>query len=138
RAYEQIAELRPESDFGTWIRSICRFMILTRVKKYTRQKAKHDNYKEQLAVLAVRHIAESAAFRDSDADLLAHLNSCRETLSDTNQSLINDRYEASLSIQQISEKTGRTETWVTSTLHRVRSALRTCIEKKTKEPSDEK
>ena len=139
RAFEQLTDFRPEMDFGTWLRSICRFMILSRVKAYIRRKVKHDDYKGQLAALAVQHIAASPA-DDSpdDGDLLVHLNLCKEGLSETNQTLINDRYMQSLSIQQISEKTGRTETWVTSTLHRVRSALRTCIEKRMKEHSDEK
>ena len=138
RAFEQLAEFRAGTDFGTWLRSICRFMILSRVKTYTRQKAKHDDYKQQIAILAAQHIGETAAFRDSEDDLLAHLTTCRKDLSETNQALLADRYTQALSIQQISEKTGRTETWVTSTLHRVRSALRTCIEKQTKEPSNEK
>ncbi|MBN2704268.1 MAG: sigma-70 family RNA polymerase sigma factor [Pontiellaceae bacterium] len=135
RAHEQLAEFRSGADFGAWLRSICRYMILSRVKSYTRRKVKHDDYKSQIAAIAVQHLATA---EEPDGDhLLTHLNQCREGLSETNQSLIRDRYTQALSIQQISEKTGRTETWVTSTLHRVRSALRTCIEKRIKEPSDE-
>ncbi len=138
RAFEQLAYFRAETDFGTWLRSICRFMILSRVKTYLRRKVKLDDYKGQIAALAVEHIFSSSADDNpDDNDLLVHLIQCKEGLSETNQTLINDRYMQSLSIQQISEKTGRTETWVTSTLHRVRSALRTCIEKRIKEPSDE-
>ena len=85
RAFEQLAEFRAGTDFGTWLRSICRFMILSRVKTYTRQKAKHDDYKQQIAILAAQHIGETAAFRDSEDDLLAHLTTCRKGLSETNQ-----------------------------------------------------
>jgi RNA polymerase sigma-70 factor (ECF subfamily) len=135
RAHEQLAEFRAGADFGAWLRSICRYMILSRVKSYTRRKIKHDDYKSQIAALAVEHLA---TVDEPDCDqLLAHLSRCREGLSESNQNLVSDRYAQALSIQQISEKTGRTETWVTSTLHRVRSALRTCIEKRIKEQSDE-
>lgn len=138
RAFQQLSEFRIGSDFGTWLRSICRFMILSRVKAYTRRKTKHDDYKGQLNMLAAHHLSTLPAAATPDDNLLDHLTECIQGLSHANQILINDRYRQSLSIQQISEKTGRTETWVTSTLHRVRSALRTCIEKKIKEQSNER
>ncbi len=138
RAFEQLSTFRPDADFGTWLRSICRFMILSRVKTYTRRKTKHDDYKQQLTAIAIQHLAATPDTASPNEDLLTHLSACTKSLSDNNQTLINDRYKQSLSIQQISEKTGRTKTWVTSTLHRVRSALRTCIENKIKEQSDEK
>lgn len=137
RAFERLSDFRPDADFGTWLRSICRFMILSRVKSYTRHKIKHDDYKGQITALVAEHLSTAPGPDSVDDDLLVHLSTCRNGLSDVNQTLINARYMQSLSIQRISEKTGRTETWVTSTLHRVRSALRTCIENKIKEQSDE-
>ena len=132
RAYEQLADFRMDGDFGTWLRSICRFMILTRAKTYSREKKKSDRYKSQLMALAVEYI-ESATAPEPEHDLTAYLRNCTGELSEQNQALLRDRYTEELSTQQISEKTGRTLTWVTSTLHRVRSALRTCIETRMKE-----
>jgi RNA polymerase sigma-70 factor (ECF subfamily) len=137
RAYEQLSDFRPDADFGTWLRSICRFMILSRVKRYTRRKAKHDDYRQQIKTLSLQHLASIEPPACSACDPAEQLEACRKTLSESNQTLIHSRYREDLSIQQISEKTGRTETWVTSTLHRVRSALRTCIEKRIKEQTDE-
>lgn len=132
RAYEQLADFRIEGDFATWLRSICRFMILTRVKKYSREKKKSDGYRSQLMALAVEHIG-SATAPEPEHDLTAYLRSCIGELSEPNRTLLHDRYTEELSTRQISEKTGRTVTWVTSTLHRVRSALRTCIKTRMKE-----
>lgn len=134
RAYRQLADFRLDADFGTWLRSICRFMILTRAKTYSRQKAKSENYKAQLMALAVQQI-ESSPCPEPETDLADDLHTCISQLSEQNQALIHSRYMMELSTQTISEKTGRTVTWVTSTLHRVRSALRTCIEKRMKECS---
>jgi RNA polymerase sigma-70 factor (ECF subfamily) len=136
RAYQQLTDFRMEADFGTWLRSICRFMILTRAKNYSRRKAKSDNYKAQIMALAVEQI-ESSPCPEPEDDLTAYLRNCTAELSEQNQVLIHDRYRLELSTQQISEKTGRTITWVTSTLHRVRSALRTCIENRMKECNHE-
>ena len=136
RAYQQLADFRLDADFGTWLRSICRFMILSRAKNYSRQKARSEKYKTQLMALAVEHI-ESTPCPEPENDLTIILRDCTSGLSEQNQTLINDRYTSELSTQQISEKTGRTITWVTSTLHRVRSALRTCIETRMKECNHE-
>lgn len=128
RAYEQLAEFRTGADFGVWLRSICRYMILNRVHDYTRRQKKHDNYREQLSVLAVQSINANPEM-DYVPDPYDQLTECMAGLSDEHRGLLVDRYHYSLSIHDISEKAGRTETWVTSTLHRVRSVLRTCIEK---------
>jgi RNA polymerase sigma-70 factor, ECF subfamily len=136
RAYAQLADFRAGADFGVWLRSICRFMILSRVNEYTRRRRKHDSYREQLAVLAVQTINANPQF-DYAPDPYDRLSECTEQLSGQHRALIADRYHRSLTIQQISDKTGRTNTWVTSTLHRVRSALRTCLEKHLKESSHE-
>lgn len=136
RAYAQLADFRVGADFGVWLRSICRFMILNRVNEYTRRKRKHDCYREQLAVLAVQSINADPQI-DYTPDPYDRLTECTAQLSGQHRALIADRYHCALTIQEISKKTGRTHTWVTSTLHRVRSALRTCLEKHLKENSHE-
>lgn len=136
RAYQQLADFRQEADFGAWLRSICRFMVLTRIKKYCREKAKSEKAKEQLMALALERI-EATASPEPAHDLTAYLRACESELSEQNRALLHDRYTEELSPQQISEKTGRTNTWVTSTLHRVRGALRSCIEQRMKESNHE-
>jgi len=136
RAFEQIADFRTGSDFGIWLRTICQYMILNRVHAYLRRKNKHESYKEQLTVLAVESVCDHAC-DDSEADPLSQLSECMARLNDQSLELITDRYHNTLSIHEISKKTGRTPTWVTSTLHRVRSVLKTCIEQHLKEQNHE-
>ncbi|WP_372806116.1 RNA polymerase sigma factor, partial [Pontiella sp.] len=52
RAYKQLSDFRLDGDFGTWLRSICRFMILTRSKNYVRRKKKSEHVNAQLMALA--------------------------------------------------------------------------------------
>ncbi|MFA7174753.1 MAG: sigma-70 family RNA polymerase sigma factor [Kiritimatiellia bacterium] len=136
RAYEQIAEFRPDGDFGIWLRSICRYMVLNRVHEYTRRRRKQEDYRAQLAVLAVDTVSGNAS-TDYQSDSLAQLSECLGKLNEQSQALIKERYHNTLSIHEISKKTGRTSTWVTSTLHRVRSVLKTCIEQNRKEQNNE-
>lgn len=128
RAYQQLSEFRPDGNFGTWLRSICRYMILSRAKTYSRQKAHQADYRAQIDLVVARHQLETEP--DPQADLLEWLKECSTQLSETNRQLLLQRYTERLSTREISDQTGRTETWVTSTLHRVRNALRTCIETK--------
>jgi RNA polymerase sigma-70 factor, ECF subfamily len=128
RAYHQLAEFDSDGSFGTWLRAICRYMILSRAKTYSRQKVHQNRYQAQIDQLTAHYLADAEP--DSEIDLLAALKTCTTQLSESNQQLLQQRYTEQLSIREISEQIGRTETWVTSTLHRVRSALRTCIEKK--------
>ena len=100
------------------------------------RKHKHDNYKEQLSILAVQTINANPQI-DYVPDPYDQLTECMAKLPDQSKGLITDRYHCALSIHDISEKTGRTTTWVTSTLHRVRSVLRACIEKHLKEKNNE-
>lgn len=126
RAHQQLAEFKTGGDFGTWLRAICRYQILTRAKTYSRRKAHHENYTAQIDLLTAQHLSEQDA--DPEQDLLATLKTCQQQLSDANRDLLQKRYTEQLSTKAMAEQTGRTETWVTSTLHRVRSALRTCIQ----------
>ena len=131
RAYEQLADFRDGADFGTWLRAICRFMVLTRIRNAIRERAHKNNYATQIDLLVLKHCEEGAD--ETTSDTLAHLRSCLEQLGDASRTLVNDRYAAGMNSRELAEKTGRTVTWVTSTLSRVRKTLRNCIEAKKEE-----
>lgn len=129
RAYEQLAEFREDGDFGTWLRSICRFMVLSRINTLLRERSRKDDYRMQLDTIVAEHGRDTAA--DTGGDPLAALSACLQELQTNSRNLIAERYENGLRCKEIAEKTGRTVTWVTSTLSRVRKALKTCVESKT-------
>ena len=131
RAHEQLNTFRDGADFGTWLRAICRFMVLTRVNNVIRERAHKDDYKSQIDVLVLQQCRDGGS--ELTYDVLPLLQACLEKLESRSRQLVSDRYSAGMSSKEIAEKRGRTVTWVTSTLSRVRKALRICIEKETKE-----
>ena len=62
------------------------------------------------------------------ADDLSALRKCVKTLQAQAANVVRLRYEERQSCQSIAYSTGRSVTWVTSTLNRARKALRQCID----------
>ena len=126
RAYEQIRDFQPDKDFGIWLRSICRFMILAELKRATRDRQNKDNYQEHLKV---RLLGEALQRGESqaDEDVLRRLKGCLGRLQQTARSLVTLRYQELLKVEEIAGRLGQSATWVATTLFRVRETLRKCI-----------
>ena len=129
RAYQQLAEFKPDKDFGVWLRTICKFMILAELKRVFRDRAHKDNYQE-----AVRHqLVGTALQRDfpADDDVVQSLKRCMEQLQSRSRSLLIYRYQDALKIEDISHRVGQSVSWVATTLFRVRESLRKCMDHQT-------
>ncbi len=126
RAYEQLKDCRPEKDFGVWLRTICRFMILAELKRAVRDRANRQGYQQ-----AVRQQLLTAAIEEDlgpDTDALLHLRRCMEGLEKHALALVADRYEKRLKVEEIASRVGQSASWVATTLFRIRETLRSCIE----------
>jgi RNA polymerase sigma-70 factor (ECF subfamily) len=128
RAYEQLDQFRTGRDFGVWLRAICKFMIMEELKRRTRAQVNREKYGEYLKHQLLRMAADAADA--PDADMADILRACMEALQENARELIQLRYTAQKSVDDIAAALDRSFTWVTSSLHRVRGALRTCIEKR--------
>jgi RNA polymerase sigma-70 factor, ECF subfamily len=127
RAYEQLADFRSGQDFGVWLRVICRYMILAELKKYSRRVANQEKYAEQLkSELMLQAMDELDEL--PEADVYAQLRECIEHLQPKAAEVVKLKYSQDQSCKEIAESTARSVTWVTSTLSRVRKALRQCLE----------
>jgi RNA polymerase sigma-70 factor (ECF subfamily) len=127
RAYEQLADYRPDKDFGVWLRAICRFMILAELKRAARERENKAGYRQKLQ----RSLLSAAIDRGeggADADLAARLRGCLEKLQETSRALVRYRYEALLRLDEIAERVNQSAQWVATALFRVRETLRKCIE----------
>jgi RNA polymerase sigma-70 factor (ECF subfamily) len=127
RAFEQLRDFQTDKDFGVWLRSICRFMILAELKRATRDRQNKDNYQEHLKV---RLLADALARGDppADEDVLRRLKGCLGKLQQTARSLVTLRYQEYLKIEEIASRVGQSAAWVATTLFRVRESLRKCLE----------
>lgn len=126
RAYQQLSEYKTDKDFGVWLRTICKFMILAELKRLTRDRQQRENYRE-----AVRQQLLGTALQQEmypDREILQSLNHCLERLQDRSRSLLVYRYQDALKIDDIARRVGQSVSWVATTLFRVRDTLRKCME----------
>ena len=126
RAFEQLRDFQTDKDFGIWLRSICRFMILAELKRVSRDRSNKDNYQEHLRAELVGQALERGS-SDVDEDIRLKLQGCLGKLQQTARSLVTLRYQELLKVEEIAERMGQSATWVATTLFRVREILRRCI-----------
>ena len=127
RAHEQLAEFRIDKDFGVWLRTICRFMILAELKRATRDRENREGYREHLQ-LKILSAAMERAESGTDDDLSGRLQACIGKLQETSRTLVACRYQQLMKIDEIARRMGQSLSWVATTLFRVRDALRKCLE----------
>lgn len=126
RAYEQLRDFQTDKDFGVWLRSICRFMILAELKRATRDRQNKDNYQGHLRVRLLSEALERGE-SGADEDVLRRLKGCMSRLQQTARSLVTLRYQELLKVEEIARRLGQSATWVATTLFRVRETLRKCM-----------
>jgi RNA polymerase sigma-70 factor (ECF subfamily) len=126
RAYEQLKDFQTDKDFGIWLRSICRFMILAELKRATRDRQNKDNYQDHLKVRLLGEALERGE-SGADEDVLRRLKGCMGRLQQTARSLVTLRYQELLKVEEIATRLGQSATWVATTLFRVRETLRKCM-----------
>ena len=125
RAYQKLDEFRPEEEFGVWLCVTCRYMILTELEKRRRTLRNRENYRGALMLDVSESLME---IDEEESDSLVSLRDCVSQLPEESARLIRLRYFEKASCRDIADKRGRTVTWVTSTLSRIRKALRKCVE----------
>jgi RNA polymerase sigma-70 factor (ECF subfamily) len=126
RAFEQLRDFQTDKDFGVWLRSICRFMILAELKRASRDRQNKENYQGHLKV---RLLGDALLRGESgaDEDMLRRLKGCMARLQQTARSLVTLRYQELLKVEEIAARVGQSATWVATTLFRVRDTLRKCM-----------
>jgi RNA polymerase sigma-70 factor (ECF subfamily) len=129
RAFEQLGAFRPDGDFGTWLRSVCKYMILAEVKRRQRDEHNRGNAREVLRTLILSAACREGAGED---DRWRRLHECLNKLSSPQRDLLNRRYRQSESIGELALRYQRTVTWVTTVLFRVRGLVRKCMERQAK------
>src|SRR5207247_1887440 len=126
RAYEQLRDFQTDKDFGVWLRSICRSMILAELKRATRDRQNKDNYQGHLRQQLLGEALQRGELQ-ADDDVLRKLQGCLGKLQQTARSLVALRYQELLQVEEIAVRLGQSAGWVATTLFRVRESLRKCI-----------
>ncbi|HXX93612.1 MAG TPA: hypothetical protein VEN81_08255, partial [Planctomycetota bacterium] len=105
---------------------ICRFMILAELKRASRDRENREGYRDHLELKLLEE-AVGRAERGPDEDLLHRLKVCLGKLQETSRTLVAQRYQELLRIEEIARRMGQSASWVATTLFRVRDTLRKCM-----------
>ncbi|MEX0791936.1 MAG: sigma-70 family RNA polymerase sigma factor [Pirellulaceae bacterium] len=118
-------EIPDVANFPAWACRVAYYEVLAFRKRAARDKLVFSFDDELLARLAGE--AEGSLWQDSRA---AQLQACLRALSNPSRELLQLRYAASLSIDEVGRKTGRSVAAVSQALYRIRKRLLDCITRK--------
>lgn len=127
RAYERLADFDQERDLAIWLRAICRSLAQGELTRRRRERHNLGNAREVLR----RQVEEAAAAEHEawgDHDRLAALRRCLEGIDGVARDLLTVRYRDDCAVADAATRLGRSVTWVTTTLGRLRERLRACVE----------
>ncbi len=127
RAYQKLDEFQPDKEFGVWLCVTAKYLILSELEKRCREVRNKDRFRDVLELEIATAAAEDMSV-DLKQDRVDALRDCVDQLQEGSAELIKRRYFAKLSCKDIAAEKNRSLTWVTSTLSRVRKALRACLE----------
>lgn len=114
----------PERPFIGWALGIARRVVLAHLRK---------NYRDRRLEFsaAIDHVALSFEKLEPQAELMSDsLNDCLGRVRGQSRQLLKLRYTDGLELRQIAEKLQMTASNVGVMLHRVRAALRECVDQK--------
>lgn len=126
RAYEQLDAFDDSRDFGIWLRAICRSLAQGELTRLRRERHNCENAREHLR----QQVLLATPAPEGDGDRLEALRRCLDGLDGPVRDLVHARYAEGCPVAETASRLGRTVTWVTTTLGRVRDRLRDCVERR--------
>lgn len=129
RAYEQLREFDLSADLGAWLRAICRYVAMAERKRALNEMRNRSSYRDRIrSRLFERAEALSQGPDRPEADRVAALRKCAERLPEESRKVLRLRYGLDMRLAEVGAKLGRSATWVSTSLMRIREALRRCVE----------
>ncbi len=126
-AYRHLEDFELGTEFGKWLRAIAFNLVRKEVLRFSRSEKNQENY---LQHCLVERAATAGDGWHPEAPAAVFLEECLEKLPEDHRKLLGDRYRWSRSTRELAEISGRSEAWVRTTLCRLRTALRQCVEGK--------
>ena len=126
-AYRRQDAFDPTADFGKWLRGIARHLVANERRKTARHsRLLHESLTDLL--LEQSPVDDSASFRT--AELLAAMRGCVAQLTPRNKELLQRRYAEGENAVQLAERWRMSADAVRQSLVRIRTTVKTCIERK--------
>lgn len=121
---KKAGEYREGTDFWAWASQIARYQVMTYCKKVGRDRLVFD---PQILELLEQEVAVQAEAIDRRRELLAV---CLEKLPSPQRHLLEMRYAASATIENIALQLNRPAGSIKQTLYRIRESLLACVERR--------
>lgn len=121
-------EFTPGTNFKAWAFQVARLQVLAHLKK-----SKSRSWLVFDADLLDTVAEESGAAVEDATGKLSYLDSCMKKLSESDQQLLRHRYQSGAQLSEFARSSGRSVSSLSVTLHRLRVALRNCINKRIEE-----
>ena len=128
-AYRRIDSFTTGTQFRAWLFAITRNMLRKKIQQYARESVNKERY------LLFSSLIDKADDSDN-GDEIAALQTCLGSIPENQSKLIKLKYLEKLKGEQIAEALNRSTDWVYQNLHRIRSAMRTCIKERLSRQGD--
>lgn len=125
-AYHHIDDFEAGTDFGKWLRAIAYNLVRKETLRHQRVSQHQKRYLEHCLVQS-----STKNQMKPDDPVAIYLEECIDKLPDGQRTLLRLKYRLSQSTREMAQALDQSESWVRTTLCRVRSALRDCVEAKT-------
>lgn len=124
-SHRRIMDFRAGTDFGKWLRAIAFNLIRKETLRHQRLSKNREKFLEH-------HLVQESVRGDFSPELplALALEECLAKLPEQQRHLLERKYTLAESSREIANAFGQSEAWVRTTLCRVRTALRHCIEHK--------
>ena len=124
-AHGHINDFEAGTDFGKWLRAIAFNLIRKETLRFQRTARNQEKFLDHCLI---QNAASSGPGPGSP--VVAFLEECLEELSDNQKSLLRRKYSLSETSREMAKAMDKSEAWVRTTLCRIRTALRSCIEER--------
>ncbi len=130
-AHRHILDFEAGTDFGKWTRAIAFNLI----RKETLRHSRLSNNREKFLEHFILQQAGKGTIAP-ESPIIIYLEECLQKLPEQQLSLLDHKYKLSESSREMATAFDQSEAWVRTTLCRVRTALRKCIDKKLEAPAN--
>lgn len=124
-AHRHIDDFEAGTDFGKWLRAIAFNLVRKETLRYQRITQNKEKFLEHYLVEQ-----SSKGQWSPESPAVVFLEECLEKLPDQQKLLLEHKYKLSETSREMARAFDQSEAWVRTTLCRVRTALRKCIEQK--------
>lgn len=125
KIWEKREDFQPGTNFKAWAMAIARYEVLNHRKRQARDA--RLQFSSELEETVASELAE---MDDDLAERQAALRQCMKSLKPESRELLMRRYASREPLAEFARQVGRSVGGVKVTLHRLRSALAECIERR--------